>query len=967
MKIKVVAIVALSLLFQNNIFSQSKFWGVTSEGGVDRLGLIFSTNIDGTGYSVKKHFTYDHDTAGMDPVGAVAMFNNRIFGVTRGGGANGLGQIFELDPVTKIKTKKHNFVRGRPSIGLTLFSNQKMYGMEGFSIYEFDPVTNNVRTTYEITSSLDGSPSMGELMEASNGKGYGMTFTGGANNNGVLFELNVVTGAFAKKFDFEESSSGAFPMGSLIQAADGKLYGLTSMGGIYGKGTLFSYDLSTNQFQKLNDFDGPMGATPVGTLVEAGNGRLFGITRGGGAWGVGVVFEYQPTGNLYTKKLDLDSETGYGGKGALVKGQNGKLYGVVDNGVGKVTGAFIEIDPVPFALKKKLEFDGERDGSYPIAITEGSNGKFYGLTQKGGSNNVGVVFQMDVTSTNLKSLHNFTFALNGSFPRGTLTMAPNGKFYGITAQGGKHNTGVLYEFDPLTDQLSVKVDFKGELTGETPLHGLTLAANGKLYGITTYLNNESIGLLFEYDPELNKFNKRYEFGFSDSTPWSELILASNSKLYGITSLPGYTGALFEFDPVSGSLSKKADFQTNTTGKSPIGKVLQANNGKFYGATEDGGTAGDGTIFEYDPATGQTYSRHSFQSAVSGKIPNGAMIEGTDGKLYGLTMRGGTNNNGTIFSFDPITQIVQKKLDFDGLNGAWPLGGLTKSSNGKFYGMTQIGGSLGYGVLFEFNPATNVLVKKVNFDNTNGAKPGTGSLTFIAREDQTIAFTSLASIPSGTVSFNLNATTSSGLKITYNTTSKTIKINSNVVTIIQPGSATITALQSGNVNFKPATPVDRTFCVNPPKPNLTLHDASNSLSSDAVSGNQWYLKDALVEGAANSNFTPQKSGVYKVRSRVDNCFSEFSREQSVLVPGDLKSLAHVGIVNYPNPVIDQLNIAFDEAGKKIISIYQLDGKRFVDEEFYGQIASFSMKNQPNGLYFIKVITEKSTFVLKFVKR
>ena len=63
---------------------------------------------------------------------------------------------------------------------------------------------------------------------------WGMTSTGGANSDGVLFEYNVSTGTYYDRTDFAGTTNGCSPYGSLIQASDGNLYGMTSTGGTNG-------------------------------------------------------------------------------------------------------------------------------------------------------------------------------------------------------------------------------------------------------------------------------------------------------------------------------------------------------------------------------------------------------------------------------------------------------------------------------------------------------------------------------------------------------------------------------------------------------------------------------------------------------------------------------------------------------------------------------------------------------------
>ena len=108
---------------------------------------------------------------------------------------------------------------------------------------------------------------------------------------------------------------------------------------------------------------------------------------------------------------------------------------------------------------------------------------------------------------------------------------------------------------------------------------------------------------------------------------------------------------------------------------------------------------------------------------TGANPYGDLMQTSDGKLYGMTSHGGTNNEGTLFQYDPSTSTLTKQLDFAGVsNGDGPYGSLILSSNGKLYAMTQFGGTNNYGVLFEYDPATSTYTKKSDFDVTDGYYP-----------------------------------------------------------------------------------------------------------------------------------------------------------------------------------------------------------------------------------------------------
>ncbi|MGV2480134.1 UNVERIFIED_CONTAM: hypothetical protein IGO34_25360, partial [Salmonella enterica subsp. enterica serovar Weltevreden] len=114
--------------------------------------------------------------------------------------------------------------------------------------------------------------------------------------NGVLYEYNQLTGTHTKK-QFLDSLGLNRPIGTLIQASNNKIYGSTFFGGTYGYGTLFEFDHLTNTLIKRADFNEiPTGKNPLG-VTQAQNGKLYGCTGLGGLYGCGVLYEYDIASN----------------------------------------------------------------------------------------------------------------------------------------------------------------------------------------------------------------------------------------------------------------------------------------------------------------------------------------------------------------------------------------------------------------------------------------------------------------------------------------------------------------------------------------------------------------------------------------------------------------------------------------------------------------------------------------------
>ena len=81
----------------------------------------------------------------------------------------------------------------------------------------------------------------------------------------------------------------------------------------------------------------------------------------------------------------------------------------------------------------------------------------------------------------------------------------------------------------------------------------------------------------------------------------------------------------------------------------------------------------------------------------------------------MTIYGGKNRFGVLYEYNPATKELAKKLDFEGVNnGQSPCGPLTETSDGRIFGVTHVGGTYGKGIIFEYNVETNVIIKKYDF-------------------------------------------------------------------------------------------------------------------------------------------------------------------------------------------------------------------------------------------------------------
>jgi len=652
-----------------------------------------------------------------------------LWGMTPEGGEYRAGVIFKTDGNGENQSVVQSFFKNEGSLPngyLIQASNGKLYGLtrsggiDGDGVlFEFDLETKSYSKKYDFVSTNGNRPN-GSLLLGSNEKFYGMTLYGGTNDLGVIFEFDHETNTYIKKHDFD-GENGGLPYGGLIQGSNGKMYGVTSSGGINDDGVLFEFDPETDIYTKKYDFVETEGNVPQENLIQASNGKLYGITANGGLNGLGVIFEFDIEANSYTNKYDFNGIDGRIPRGGLLQASNGKLYGVAAGGLNDY-GVLFEFDLDTDTYSKRFDFENSTGRVPSGKLLQALDGKLYGTTTYGGTNNWGIIYNFDV-ETNIYTVKYNCEYNTGASPRSGLLQANNGKIYGATMQGGGQIVGVIFEFDPDTNVYVKSIDFEGSIEGHKPSSGLVQNTNEMLYGMTNEGGIYSNGVIFELNPLTNTYTKKFDFdGFSGGKPLGDLLLTSSGKMFGTTSLGGDNnkGVIFEFDPITGSYSKKYDFD-DVSGVFPMGTLIQASNGEIYGMTFNGGTNGYGVIFEFDPETNTYTKMHDFDE-ISGRNPRGTLFQASNNKLYGLTNNGGTTFAGVLFEFDPATDVYTVIYEFDGVNSGYPNGSLTEIANGKLYGMTPYLGANGYGVLFEYNLQTNTYSSKFDFDVDIGANP-----------------------------------------------------------------------------------------------------------------------------------------------------------------------------------------------------------------------------------------------------
>lgn len=347
------------------IISGTTLYGMTQYGGGNDKGTIFKVQTDGSGFALLHEFA-GSSVDGKYPMGSLILSGSTLYGMTTGGSTDDHGSIFKLETDGSGFTLLHSFAGGSAGeypTGSLVLSGSTLYGMsEGFSgtIFKIQTDGSDFTTlhTFTVVPVYEGSPK-GSLT-ISGSTLYGMTYDGGSSRHGTIFKMQTDGSDYTLLYEFSGGiGDGRFPYGSLLLSGS-TLFGMASFGmnGMGGPGdprvlgTIFKINTDGSGFALLHAFPFPLiaaeGMQPHGSLILSGS-TLFGMTHGDGSSSYGTVFQMQTDGTGFTP---LHTFAG-----------------------------------------------GMDDGRYPEGSLILAGSVLYGMTNKGGDSDFGVVFSLPLPSS----------------------------------------------------------------------------------------------------------------------------------------------------------------------------------------------------------------------------------------------------------------------------------------------------------------------------------------------------------------------------------------------------------------------------------------------------------------------------------------------------------------------------------------------------------------------------------------
>jgi uncharacterized repeat protein (TIGR03803 family) len=266
-------------------FSQEKVWFTSSS--------VAYCNTDGTDITASTDFSEpvggSHTYYGSDADYLMQASTGDIFAVTTAGGVEDFGTIVRISKTGIQKVT---------DLGYNMQNAYMTEGKDGY-IYGVKPSAFDY---YIFRFKLDGTGHQDKYIRS-----YGMregplttSLTGDILGTNVfyLYKINADLSGITRLYTYQKATGNA-PIGKLHQSNDGYLYGATRLGGAGNYGVVYRVKPDGTDYKVLHEFNITNGRYPDRGLSEDANGYLYGITREGGKYKLGVLFRIRKDGSAY--------------------------------------------------------------------------------------------------------------------------------------------------------------------------------------------------------------------------------------------------------------------------------------------------------------------------------------------------------------------------------------------------------------------------------------------------------------------------------------------------------------------------------------------------------------------------------------------------------------------------------------------------------------------------------------------
>jgi uncharacterized repeat protein (TIGR03803 family) len=732
--------------------SQGWLWGTTTSGGNYGLGTLYKMRQDGSDWQEMVSFNGTQGVPrGSSPRGGVTLAADGAFwGVTAGGGVHDHGTLYRYEPRTGALATVVDFAGlgspwGRPFIA----PDGQVWGTTYLSIYRFNPVSRELAIVFK-TGQRPNQKSVrwiqGELAPDGQGFLWGTAAQGSEegnraylwgtspqdsrNDNGIVFKINMKTGAFTTVIGFTGKGGpcpGAAPRCGLTLDSEGYFWGTTYRGGGADSGTVFKIHSQSGAFTHVAEFkvrDGVNpGANPETVLCADGEGGMWGTTSYGGRLGKGTVFKLDVASSRLQAVVNFTGIEGAapGGpaRGHLLNDGAGGLIGVCDFGGAGWIGTIYRIDLATggYTLLKDISDSAKStEGSQPHGrLTAGADGWLWGVTNLNGAHHCGTVYKLDPVTNALVTVVNFTGTEGphkGRFVRAGLQSDGEGWLWGTTFNGGAGNRGTVYKVHEATGAFATVVEFgsnEKDGKGVAPRSELVPDGRGFMWGATAsaifkvHIRSHALTTIAKFTGDEGPH-------FGSNAPGT-MALDDQGFLWGcaLANRTNKHASVFKIDVATDSFATVAHFPNANQGWDgwhPQGDMHWDGRGAmwFTGVTENGGRNAKCQLVKMNTRTGVIEGRYLQPGRFSGGTyaAFGTPTGDDHGVLWGASLQG---RFGGVYTFDTRTNQFAPSVQFTG-QGSQTMAGyqpqvtrLVKHTDGNFYAVTRYGGPGNGGTIF----------------------------------------------------------------------------------------------------------------------------------------------------------------------------------------------------------------------------------------------------------------------------
>ncbi|MFK5857010.1 MAG: T9SS type A sorting domain-containing protein [Bacteroidota bacterium] len=697
----------------------------------------------------------------------IANSQNILF-TSEFGGDNNNGAIMDYDLTTgqlsTFKSLGGNFQYGYNvlinqgftpvlySCGLTLGQDGNYYGINEYASGIYNGVGEERGIFYRMNSTTQES----EILYAFTGSG--------------AFEVgnDYIQEAYNKEL--------GFPVFTVVETSPGVFYGLAAKGGAYDLGGVWKFDMNTNTYSKIGEFDyNIIGHDPLCPMIIGPNNNLYGLLRKKGADEVGYVYRINTATNVLELIGDLDAGAGWAitspmGNIVYVPGTN-KLYGVKNHfSSGNYGGGVFSYDLGTNQTTNETFISQAQIsilGSHPQGLVMADDGHMYFVCYDGGAHNYGTIVRYTPGVNTMVKMKDFQNSPRGS---GFHTIGP--KIYGV--YDGPHIAGGIgyakWSFDVSTYGLQNIIPVSDSYPGKM-MKLFTAYDNGKIIGHFMNGGSYDAGSIFEYDISQGQSSVIQKNASPEGRSIiGELCKVNDSVLIGFTGMGGNgintqhseLGNLIKLNIQTGNIEKLNGWSSVTQNDHTLksARPVYATNGKLYYSFLYSGIQGTRFILsEYDF---NTNSRNSllfisgfFEDVITGPVEynnriitawrdsifvydynqqnfpirkyshnnsqygnmKGNLILASDGRIYGTTKAidatPTTGHDAVIYSLDVTNFDFQIEYTFDNVVRNTNTG-LTEL-NGELWGSTNFGGTNNQGYLFSYNLSNGTFTNEHSYN------------------------------------------------------------------------------------------------------------------------------------------------------------------------------------------------------------------------------------------------------------